>query len=245
MIIKSPYKDYYDYVSNFYGVDEKFIYIRDRFDPTKINAGLSAINVVNSNEFMINLSPSYLKIRDTPSGMYYRKFRKSGNNANDKEMDWKFRWISVAGKYRLLGSNEIGSNEYSLCTEDHLVMEHLKKRKVKRDYYMPDETSPELILLSRQLNAPVFMILDVTWKVWPKVKNIHINTKIPILSAFGFPKIYSPEQMYQEIYHFIANVMHDSPDSMPDMKPPLSDKEKAVNHGFDLKSSFRHRKSGS
>jgi hypothetical protein len=52
----------------------------------------------------------------------------------------------------------------------------------------------------------------------------------------------SPEQCYQEIAMFLGNTILVNPDETPESKPPLTNEERAVAHGFDKKVSFRHRK---
>jgi hypothetical protein len=41
---------------------------------------------------------------------------------------------------------------------------------------------------------------------------------------------------------FLGNTILVNPDETPESKPPLTNEERAVAHGFDKKVSFRHRK---
>ncbi len=63
---------------------------------------------------------------------------------------------------------------------------------------------------------------------------------VPILKDIGFNHVQSPEQTYQDISYYMANVLRENPDVVPPVK--IADKDRIVQHGFDLKQSFRHRK---
>ena len=91
-----------------------------------------------------------------------------------------------------------------------------------------------LVELSKQLNAPVFTFTGG----YPD--RFTIQPSVPKLGEIGFVKILSAEQAYQELSYFLGNEIHDS----PDLAQPfvITDKEKIVSHGFDMKQSFRHRK---
>ena len=52
--------------------------------------------------------------------------------------------------------------------------------------------------------------------------------------------IMSAEQCYQEISHFLGNVLRENPDTKPPVQ--VDDKHKIIGAGFDTKTSFRHRK---
>lgn len=60
----------------------------------------------------------------------------------------------------------------------------------------------------------------------------------PCLKDYGFYTIFDPVQAYQEIEMYIGNVL------LPKDKEftPLTDKEKIISKGFDLKTSFRKDK---
>ena len=63
----------------------------------------------------------------------------------------------------------------------------------------------------------------------------------PRLKDYGFQTIFDPVQAYQEIEMYIGNIL------LPKDKEstPLTDKEKIISKGFDLKTSFRKDKNES
>jgi hypothetical protein len=67
-----------------------------------------------------------------------------------------------------------------------------------------------------------------------------VSDRIPVLQDVGFASIMSAEQCYQEISHFLGNVLRESPDIKPLVE--IDDKYKIIGAGFDTKTSFRHRK---
>ena len=60
--------------------------------------------------------------------------------------------------------------------------------------------------------------------------------KPSLLSDYGIASVLSPEQAFINISAFLGWMVDNPP--LPDI---LTDKEKVVSHGFDLKTSFRHR----
>lgn len=60
---------------------------------------------------------------------------------------------------------------------------------------------------------------------------------VPILKEFGFAKWLDAETVYREIYDFLGWLIDN-----PEIPDKMTDREKVVSHGFDLKKSFRHRK---
>lgn len=104
------------------------------------------------------------------------------------------------------------------------------------NYYVGCD-DPQIIELSRIVNAPVFCVEGYSW-IWREKKHLlHIEGAIPILASLGIPAIYSDEQIYQDIAYFIGNKIHKSPDITPPVD--VSNVDKIKQAGFDLKTSFR------
>ena len=61
------------------------------------------------------------------------------------------------------------------------------------------------------------------------------KTKIPILSQTGIPAVIQPEQIFLGIEEYLSSKSNDR--SME--SEGLTDVDKAVNHGFDKRTSFR------
>lgn len=95
-----------------------------------------------------------------------------------------------------------------------------------------------LVELSKKLKAPIFLF-DVGYfdkegaLIGIKGADYQFNLN---LGSYGFANIKSAEAMYQELSCFFGSLISS--------EPPInvSDKDRLVAHGFDLKKSFRHRK---
>ena len=229
MIIKSTFKDYYDFVAHIYGGgDPKIFYPRIR---------LGEKNKVY--DYYPGLPAPEMEGR-FPS----LPIRYSGN----LEFPFDFKWISIVGKFYLLvrESREVGTgdiyieeNKWELLVEGKypkldkaLFRKTMIFGRLTYDSYV-GVPSKELVLLSRRLKAPVFGF---------EYNSAIVDSTIPILGDIGIASIIPPEQMYQEISYFMGNIINEVPDLQPAGKPPMTDKEKIISHGLDLKISFRHRK---
>lgn len=212
MIIKSNFKDYYDFVSHqFGGGDPNVVYERKRLRPLVTSATLSYDEGFSVSEF---------KVLDLP----YQYTRR-----DDKI---KFKWLIIAGKYYLL-VNEFGNFEVF----NEIKHAHLEKKYSHFEIeHNIGYASNKLVELSKHINAPVFCIRDTG----RRSHEIIIDGEIPILSTLGIPQIIPAFQIYQDIGYFITNTMHSNPDI--DTPVVVSEKDRIVGHGFDLKKSFRHRK---
>lgn len=240
MIIKSPVKDYYDHVGYQYGATP------DNSTTTYVRGEIKKQTTT--------VVGSFGSFRDSPGGI------------NDwKELQpWLFRWCIVNGRYYLI----VADNNYQMLSDDdlrpfriftpkhpaaqwlirhpdpdHMVFEKRWMRYMNKgkdiDYYLGREGS-ELITLSRDIGEPVFAIKRVTWNRPQRNYTVEIYSKVPNLGEMGFGSIIPAEQMWQDLYYFLANRINPSPDMMPPSK--MTDKEKIVGHGFDFVQSFRHRK---
>jgi hypothetical protein len=113
-----------------------------------------------------------------------------------------------------------------------------KQSKYDRDPLYDDcigrhQPKDYLIELHKMLNVPVFMFYNNRTLLDSDYWTVN-------LGELGIGRLYSPEQIYQEISQFISNVMVENADILPPVE--ISDKDKIVGHGFDIKQSFRNRK---
>lgn len=98
--------------------------------------------------------------------------------------------------------------------------------------------SNKLIDISKELQAPVFKLCSNTYN--PHTRD-GVYGHVPVLGRdTDLPKHISTYEMYQLLAGYCANVLRDNPDTKPPVQ--VSDKDRIVQHGFDLKQSFRHRK---
>jgi hypothetical protein len=98
--------------------------------------------------------------------------------------------------------------------------------------------NPFLIELSRKIGHPVYVISEVIHIDDGKFK-ICINGQCPILKIIGMPTLVPATQMYQELAYFVGNTLKPVPDADPPVE--VSNIQKILKAGFDLKRSFRHR----
>lgn len=226
MIIKSKFKDYYDFIANqFGGGDPKVVYLR---------------SPLTKEQQIINL-----KVTDPKSHSILAKlFRQSFLG-----QPFSFKIISVFGHFILISSdspNIFSKSNFHIFSEnkDPILYKQLCGRNgfYYSKYKEEDFVNKEYVFLkdlSILLKHPVFTISRATYlgkEMWEFI----LEENIPILKDFGIPSLINANQAYQEISHYISNVININPDILVTSK--LSDSEKVLQHGFDLKKSFRHRK---
>lgn len=91
-----------------------------------------------------------------------------------------------------------------------------------------------LVDLSKTLKSPVYSLRRDYM-----TRSMCLVPWVPVLSTTGIQDYVSAEQMYQNIEWYLMNVLRDSPDTKPPVE--VSNEQKILQHGFDVKQSFRHR----
>lgn len=218
MKIISKFKDYYDWIANIYGTDKSIVYNRNT--PIVVN------------------KVAHKGIPFLP---------RSSNYYTDKS-DYHFKFLVICGKlYVVAKRNEFNpiygvdyfhyiKAKWELVTEEHPASYVLSKNRFGQQNYfnvISSIDSNNIIALSVKVGAPVFTFIE-------RNDEILVDQEVPNLAEIGVASRYSPEQIYQDISYFICNILKESPDLAPPSK--ITDNEKIVSHGFDLKQSFRHRK---
>ena len=224
MKIISKFKDYYDWVAQRYGGGDPLnIWLRQ--DTVK--------NVKGLGLFFTDLKIPYLGSVPTGwgkptsdwgwdlvfcalNGMAYPLVRKW-------EMKDKYRMEKIEQPFRLLRENDPFIDFYlSLGNTNRLT------RKEQLNLWLEPKQSNALIRAHQDLKQPAFIILG----------SKKASGRLPRLGELGFPALFSAEQAYQNISYFVGNYLRDS----VDLNPPaaVSDRDRIVQHGFDLKRSFRH-----
>jgi hypothetical protein len=237
MKINSNLKDYYDYVANLYGGgDPNILYLRTSIGEKKFTGTLHYYNEVSVEFDRYFKLPEYNygSVKGYPHGGGFKGLVVAGRmfpiidtNAND-ENHWRYQ---SNNKFEVFDYNK----------HEHLLNPRTRFES-RRDDYSPywesRKVSESLIKLSRKLGHPVFIINRVNNYVEKTV--IIVSGECPILSNVGLAQYFPAEQLYQELSYFLGNLVKESPDMMP--RPKVTDKDKILSHGFDLKQSFRHRK---
>lgn len=228
MLIISKFKDYYDHISYLYGVDEKVIFKRADRKLTK-----EQHRRIEKMEFTI------------PDAERHNRYvgKKNIYQSNYKEYDYEIYYVSICGRLHLIVRNVTDKNsKFHLITESDYTWMGWKQRKYKWDNdrdpsfddcignHLPKDY---LIELHKMLNVPVFMFYNHRTLLDSDYWTVN-------LGELGIGRLYTPEQIYQEISQFISNVMVENADILPPVE--ISDKDKIVGHGFDIKQSFRNRK---
>ncbi len=159
---------------------------------------------------------------------------------NDVFINYRFKWLSICSVLFLLVEKREANGSYGpwkMYSTDDFSDEF--NSKLNKNYFFNGsytqhigKSSPLVLELHKQVSAPVFCFVTV-WN------GCYIDDIIPKLDVLGIPSVYPAEQIYQDISYFIGNTLTPSPDTVvPNIS---SDKEKILQHGFDLKQSFRHR----
>ena len=235
MIIKSPFKDYYDHVSHIYGGgDPNVVYVRKPLTDAVHSSNISKTYPDLVVEFNIE------ELRKIPTGPY-----------RDCWKEYDSKWLVINGAYFLLVRKGY-SGDFKVLSKKEFpdLWDYLEERRRERSYYdaiimkrqnnpewFVNSPAPELIKLSRLIKEPVFVISNSSFNLPEGC--IRIESEIPTLKDCGVPSIFTPQQLYQDISYFVGNTINES----PDLAPPstMGNSEKIVQHGFDLKQSFRHR----
>lgn len=127
--------------------------------------------------------------------------------------------LTEKGQYKYQGRNPFRS--YSIS---------VRRSGTPKDWFAKNYKAK--VSLNSELREPVLIqFLEVWEKKWREpFKPLH-------LEDYDFGSILSPHEVYIEISNFLSWCVDNPP--IPDKQ---TDKEKVVSHGFDLKTSFRHRK---
>lgn len=245
MKIKSNFKDYYDFVGHQYGGgDPMTTYVRDRIAPLRRFCGHGDV-LEDGVTVTVSSFPGLLKTYSMGdyrcgvlvcAGRGYLVVKKRTDPlclyaVRDMRTPYKpdpeYRILSRTEHPDLVETIEKGTRIQSFLNE--------RSRTVEDYLGVPSEGFVEA---SRMLKAPVFMIEHVS--AANNGVTLHVSGKIPVLANLGLSARVPPEQMFQELAYFIGNVMKVS----PDLAPPVvvGDKDRIIQHGFDLKTSFRTRK---
>ena len=113
---------------------------------------------------------------------------------------------------------------------DELFFPELARNRYQAEY------DPKLLQFCKEKRQPVLLLEANPY--YYSAFNLH--NAIPKLSDYKIPSLLSPIDAYQSIDYFMTNLINDNPDMSP--RTNMSDIEKLVSHGFDVRASFRHRR---
>ena len=225
MKIISPFKDYYDWVAGKYGGgDPLIVYKRNKINGAQVG---------NS------------KIR----GLLYEPYRSGRSTLRDfhetrkaqKKPEYQLQLLIFCGRQFLVIKNYDRIGDAGILSQEKYpeLWDVLNTRPkyyglidigwVSPEFYL-GESSDFALQTCKRFDQPVLLLNEY----------MEIDDRIPVLQDLGFGSVMSAEQCYQEIAHFIGNVLRESPDAKPPVE--VADKFKIIGAGFDTKTSFRHRK---
>lgn len=232
MVIQSPFKDYCDFVANqFGGGDPRIVYVRKRLVPQKNNG-----NKINESNLQIEIEGDS-PLRDLTS-MFCRD-----------QQETQTVFLVVAAKlYRMtqpgMGmyrSRFTNVNNFKVQSPEETAEITKKKRRYWARHSFPyGIEQPFLVDLSRQIQAPVFVVREACG-LWKSSNTcITIAGQCPILQTVGMPTLIPPSRMYQDLAYFVGNTLNSAPDQQPPVE--VTNRQKILKAGFDLTQSFRHRR---
>ena len=220
MKIISPFKDYYDRVAGKYGGgDPRLVYKRTKLDGKNIK-DRTIYNIV--------------------SGTLHRLSSLNTERHRQGKSAYNVDILIFCGRQYLVVKNDGVTNILSekkhpdlwkILSETPKGVTTVFLKSLSTDFFLGKQTQfAENVC--KQYDQPVLLIVGDY--------DARISNKIPILQNIGFASIMSAEQCYQEISHFLGNVLRENPDTKPPVQ--VDDKYKIIGAGFDTKTSFRHRK---
>ena len=238
MKILSNYRDYYDHCAHQYGGgDPKIVYLRPHKHPGK-DIHIKFSYRWTDRKYIATLNGKNINHKCISS------IQNLYNRINKNEYYWRNGKIVYVGEIRpdikgvVIGDKFFAfikttyDKDYRFVVEKDLENDEAKpwdnKIDINKLINHQDET---LVELCRYVNLPVFSFTV------NKEDTIKIDVDMPNLGKLGIPKYIPDYMMYQNLSYFIGNLMKISPDMMPEIK--VTDRDKIVGHGFDLKTSFR------
>jgi hypothetical protein len=266
MIIKSKFKDYYDYIGKTYGEDPSIVYVRNDLPNNS-----DGIPVCEFGLTGIIRKPAICSGRDNN----YLHFKDYTHYTNVPE--FKFKYLVVCGRLFLLVSENLNKKQipgkdvwtdYEVFSAkkfpriNKIVVakfEIKKKQESWRTGYWDDfefidvyhhyagHPEDSLLTLSKRVGQPVFVVNEINYDTrindGKGYTEVEVSSVIPILNSLNFSCISDPVNLFYCIQEFITNVLRVNPDKLPPVE--VDNKDKIVQHGFDLDISFRHRKNNS
>lgn len=223
MLLLSNFQDYYDHMIGVTGVDSKVIFHRKKIKETEFK----------EKNMGFNLRSSYLLT------------------------DFAYYVLSICGKHYFIKTNKSKNfilkwSDFHLITKEDLADEkvfHDIRQFIFTDYYFRSRKTKEdqievlfsklhgipsngLINIHKKLNIPIFAVISTGHSG----SEGRLHEKSPKLADIkGISGLLDPKQLFNDISFFIANVLNNcNPDIIQ-----VSNKDKILKGGFDLKTSFR------
>ena len=253
MKIISNYYDYYDFIGN--GNDEdKVVYLRKRYTDEKTLKELCYGYSIFKNESFIE---DLVFDENTHFHDHFPEFIIEDREKYGFRKQYEAAYVNMVVCGKIFTILMFDSDKKTFSIRDDKYNERSGKRFVLYDpkkhskYFYRGCPYKNINIecgketeyarnLCKIVKLPVFLV---------KRDFDHTNNKRicsvwcpPSLRTIEMEKVYSSEQLYQDIEYYITNVINESPDMMPKGNPEMTNNEKILSKGFDLKTSFRKRK---
>lgn len=251
-------KDYYDYQAHIWGVDEKIIYDRSAFwDPDRYDYEGMPVHLAKTfeldnemyltfkvkgedyefNKHLVVCGKVYPLVLSDIEGRIYPETKTW--MSMDREAEPERKWeIYRPDHHVFVKEKENDWVEALWKTRFYSWQSGIMKLEIGEEVEALKE-------LSKMVHQPIFLISKMeTTNRWAgrQSTKFTVQPHYPLTSSMGLGQLISADRLYQDVGYWLSNVINPSPDIMPDGKPPQTDLEKVVSHGFDKKVSFRKRK---
>lgn len=242
MRINSKFKDYYDYIGHKFGQDPDVVYNRGPIPKAEEYQFGYRPDLLWRSSFIERQNCLYWVVEDL--------FRKNSETSDPTIKD-QFLYVCAGELIFPYIQREIFREEWDqnakkmvsgLSTIEHIqvsegiVRQYLGagwegERAISRYEAGLEKLKRGLPEIQRELNAPVF-------EIYRGFNGVHVSQYPPRLADFDIPSRVSAQDMWQNIYSTMTNVLRKNPDKEPPVK--ISNQDKIVKAGFDLKTSFRN-----
>lgn len=218
MKIISKYKDYYDWVVGLYGEDPMMVYPR-QFEYTDRPSDLASDKIIE--EHRIHIAGESFLIYQLGKDFYH---------TSEELMEL----------WRIIEEKNL-QHPRSFYLGGWYWRDEGRSLKYFQKFF--DENNGKPTTINEKLRVPVLKE-KTSWSSGGVIGTTKLKgggeqkwTSI-LLEDYGFAKWYDPKDMFQKIYAFISYLK-----DHPEIPNKQTNDEKIMSHGFDLKKSFRHRKS--
>ncbi len=227
MRINSKFKDYYDSIVYTKGIDNNLIYnrIEENIYYNQINDYLK-----NYNRYLLFNIPrsKYIEKENTIYQFYVGFCGKIYTGAIITENGKKFITYDI---------NEISKYYYLFSSNYRWVDKKAINKTIAKKISLHNKfiTDKNVLDIFTKYNTPCFCLFYNEYDKMNYEKNTIINFE---LDKIQFYKCIDPYTAFQDIEIFLGERLNNG----KNVDIPLTDKDKIINHGFDLKTSFRNIK---
>lgn len=224
MKIIAKTKDYYDYLQGIYGVDEKLVYDRRQglgIGSFPRNGEVYFIFLNGKRYAAVYFNGRFRFDKETIEEAFHAYNQAKGGGASIPA-GWGLDLYELLTGRISLGSRDV---DFKNAREIRRKVRDLTDRV---DYGKVNRALRKPVLVSRKPNPKPEDFTGGHWTyLWEPLT----------LDELNFGSVMSAHDVYIEISNFLSWLVDNPP--IPDKQ---TDKEKIVSHGFDLKTSFRHKK---